>query len=124
MTATEDFMAHLLAEVPALAETYREHEAAYDQLLPHVLMGDLARLALELSGRSQSPQEHNGSTLAKLLDVLDGGMRSTAAPVKELIAVSFLENLDETDLHYRSLTRRLGPALQSEMTRLHGGDAW
>ena len=124
MTATKDFMVHLLAEVPELAEIYREHETAYDQLLPHVLMGDLARLALELSARSQSPQAHTGSTLTKLLDILDFGMRSTAAPVRELIAVSFLENLDETEPNYRSLAGRLGPALAEEMTRLHGGDAW
>lgn len=124
MTGTEDFMAHLLREVPALSEKYREHEAAYDQILPHVLMGDLARLALELSGRAELATEHTKSTLTQLLGALDSGMRSTSAPVKELIAVSFLENVTEDDSNYRNLATRLGPALAHEMTRLHGGDPW
>ena len=124
MTASEDFMAHLLREVPALSEKYREHEAAYDQMLSHVLMGDLARLALELSGQSELPQESDAPPLTQLLDALDRGMRSTSPSVKELIAVSFLENLTVDEANYPNLARRLGPALAHEMTRLHGGDAW
>jgi hypothetical protein len=122
VTATEDFMAHLLREAPGLSEKYREHKAANDQILPHVLMGDLARLALELSGQSKLPQEPDACTLTQLLDALESGMCSTSAAVKELIAVSFLENLSEDEPNYPSLARRLGPALAQEMTRLHGGD--
>lgn len=86
-------------------------------------MGDLTRLALELSAQSEL-SGHDSSTLTQLLDALDSGMRSTSAPVKELFAVSFLENLSQDDPNYRNIATRLGPALAHEMTRLHGGDPW
>lgn len=124
MTAEQELMAELLREVPELEELYREHEATYHEVLGHVLMGDITRLALELAGESCAPWAYETSTLARLLRVLDRGMLSASASVQELIAVSFLENLDESQPNYHALTGLLGSALVHEMTRLHGGDPW
>ena len=47
MTDTESFMRSVLDEIPILSDLYREHAAGYDEMLPHVLLGDVTRTAME-----------------------------------------------------------------------------
>jgi hypothetical protein len=121
MKATHDFVAALLRDVPELEDTYRHHVLAYDEVLPHVLMGDVTRFALKLAELSASSVA-DAAKLERLLAVLEHHMALGASDVRELIAVSFLENLEDTEPGYSCLASRLGTALSSEMTRLHGGD--
>ena len=124
MTPSQKFMATLLSEVPELAETYQTHVMENDEVLPHVLMGDITRLALQLADWGTNHSGRGAATLERLLKLLDDHMAAGPREVRELIAVSFLENLDESDAGYSALAARLGPALAREMTHLHGGDSW
>src|SRR5688572_539647 len=116
-------MTQLLREVPSLTKHFGEHTAMYDDMLPHVLMADVTRFALELADRSRE-WDNDNSSLSRLLEVLDTGMQSNSGLVRELIATSFLENLADGEPGYRALADLLGPALAHEMARLHGGDRW
>jgi hypothetical protein len=88
MTENAAFIESLLRLVPALMPIYDEHLADNDTLLPHVFMGDVTRFAIlkahDLGSRN---------VMAELLDHLEEGLESGAEEVKELIIVSFIENL-------------------------------
>lgn len=111
---TEEFMLAMAQQVPALASIYREHKSDYDEILPHVLMGDVARFALELVHGSRSGSPNAADTLPSLLKELERGMQLQDAAVQELIAVSFLENLDDNDRRTAFLAQSFGPALARE----------
>ena len=119
-----DFIIEILRKVPGLEEIFREHEDFYDELIPHVLMGDIARFAQNLAGASRLESDQASATLTQLMMALERGMNSKSSPVQELIAVSFLESLDEDDSSFAAVAKRFGPSLSHEMTRLHGGDDW
>lgn len=83
-------------------------------MLPHVLMGDVTRFVisqhqLELKSRSLSP------VLDRCLSFLEKAMQADSQEVQELLSVSFLENLAQSDDLYFSIRSRLGPALKAEL---------
>jgi hypothetical protein len=110
-----DFVRRLIAAVPELDEVYRQHVIEYDELLPHVLMGDVTRFAIANVGLSGIE-----GSLSKLLVFLEDELVSSDREISELIGVSFIENLcgerDAMDV----LFPRMGKALRKEALAIWG----
>lgn len=107
--ATESFVRSLVADVPELEPILAEHLADFDELLPHVFFGELTRWA------EQPSTTH--TSLRRLLDRLDTGYADAGVDVRELITVSFLENLAEGS----PLGSVLGPTLWAALQSREGG---
>src|SRR5919205_3077814 len=111
--STHTFVRNLIARVPELQPLYNEHVADNDELLPHVFMGDVTRFVMTLNANSSGKDDKFSvarQTLMKILDFLEEGM-AASDDVKELISVSFLENLDQSDENYSSLKSHFGNSL-------------
>ncbi len=108
------FMQKLLDEVPELSGVYQEHEEYMGEVLSHVLLADVTRFVID-QHRSEINLKTQSSLLNRCLDVLEQGMSAKEDVVQELVAVSFLENLAQSDGLYFSLRERLGPALRAQL---------
>lgn len=75
-----------MARHPGLAPVLAEHLADYDELLLHVLCGDVTRYASALACRSELDD------LKRLLADLDAALDDSDDEVGNLISVSFVEN--------------------------------
>jgi hypothetical protein len=88
----------------------------FGEVLPHVLMGEvtgeLVRVSLEAP---------HVCDLQEILDVLEEEYQAGDTDVRELLSVSFLENLPRAPQPGHGLSRRLGPGLAGELTRMAGG---
>jgi hypothetical protein len=104
--------------VPALEPLYQEHMADYDELLPHVLMGDVTRLAMQLHVQALRGAAEARDQLTQLLHILEEEMQSSDDEVQELIAVSFLENLERDDPQFPDLRNQLGQNLLAALDSL------
>ena len=82
------FVEWLASRYPAVEDLRRQHVADNDELLPHVLFGDVTRYAAKLarSGRDDASLNH-------LLSDLDAALAADRDDdVANLIWVSFVEN--------------------------------
>jgi len=119
MLTYENFFPTLLQRVSSFAPIYDEHIKDNDELLSHVLMGDLARFSIELYRAGYKKGEKAGrEKLGEILKILDEGIQSPDSNLQELISVSFLENLGQADEDYDSMRALLTPALLNEMKAL------
>lgn len=113
-SASEALVARLITEVSALKPLYDENLADYDELLPHVLFGDITRFVMDgfaaRRGRTREQAE-------RILAVLEDAAGSENADVLNLISVSFLENLDSAADGYEQLRSSMGPRLREELAR-------
>ena len=118
----ENFFEHLLSEVPDFLPVYKEHLKDNDELLHHVLMGDLTRYCIALY-REGYPvgNRQKQEALGKILQILDRGMKSFDEKLQELISVSFLENIRQPNDDQEHLRNMLPPAL---LTELHKQESW
>ena len=103
MTGTDDLARDLGAAAPGLDALHREHLEDYDELLPHVFLGDVTRWLT-----TGAP----GPAAASVLAVLERHWTAGDEAVRNAIAVSFLENLEPGDAAVRAA---LGPGLQAEL---------
>jgi hypothetical protein len=110
MTKTVKVIDELLECAPLLRPVYQEHLAEYDELLPHVLFGDLTRFVANLCMTDSSSAE-----LKSILAVLENGLACGDEYTQELISVSFLENLERDASYYPLLTGMFGEALAKEL---------
>jgi hypothetical protein len=104
----------LRAAVPGFERVFDEHLADYDEVLPHVLLGDLVRfLGAEVQLRgAQSP------VVTGAMELLERAMGSGDPRVAELLSVSFVENLDPDDRSVAAIRSTFGPKLE-ELYRGH-----
>jgi hypothetical protein len=84
--SSPEFVTWLVARHPGLAPVLDEHLGDNDELLPHVLFGDVTRYASALARRGSLDD------LSPLLADLDGALDASDDEVDNLIAVSFVEN--------------------------------
>ena len=100
---TRRFCEELVQKVPLLAALMKEHLEYYDELIPHVFMGDVSRYVIShREGREQ------------VGDFLDQCFRDYGDDIQNLIAVSFLENLESEDGLERALDGASADALRKE----------
>jgi hypothetical protein len=118
MTESGRFVQTVLDRVPLLHPIYQEHVRYYDELIPHVFMGDISRVAGDLHARALGGDNAADEALSELLTALESGMASPESSVQEMITVSFLENLDLEDFALEDFRQRLGPALRRQLERL------
>lgn len=107
-----DAVEQLVAQVPELQLAYDEHVRTYDELLPHVFFGDVARfvVAAEESGTDE--------LVERTLDSLEALLRNDVADTRELVAASFVENVAWNDDPVSERVReRLPPLLADELRR-------
>ena len=94
---------------------FDEHISDYDDLLPHVFVGDLTRHIGKLAVEPEGVE-----TAAKIIQLLEGGIREGSAEVQELIGVSFVENVPKLEQVEVERTRSLfGPNLIAEDRRIN-----
>lgn len=85
-TTTTEFCETLVGRFPELEELLAEHISDYDELLPNVFLADVTRYLLgDGRGREQVVEYLNNS--------LTGGNPD----VENLVAVSFVENLENRE---------------------------
>jgi hypothetical protein len=83
------FVQWLAERYPAIDELEREHVADNDELLPHVIFGDVTRYAADLARSG----DDTAATLDSLLHELDAALAvGQDDEVGNLIWVSFVEN--------------------------------
>lgn len=102
----------LLDKVPELRPVYDEHIHDNGELLPHMFFGDVTRYAVQ---QVRWGEMGPAKPVERILQVLDQSMGSGDEQVKELIAVSFIENLVEHDDVLESLKGLVGPNLEKEI---------
>ncbi|WP_194835942.1 hypothetical protein [Nocardia sp. XZ_19_369] len=106
------FIRDLAGLEPEIRPLITEHVHDYDEILPTLLMGDIARWITRVVQESEDPAARLGVFFARLEDAWGDGQN----PVSDLIAVSFVENVfDEPDV-----VKLLGPKL-SRHYRIYTG---
>ena len=115
MRSTATFMEELLRRVPELKPLYDEHLRDNQLLLPHLLMANITRFAIgagDLAPRTESTRA--------LLGCLEAGLSDGNDEVKELIGVSFAENLIGEVEGLERLRPLMGSILRTEVDRFCG----
>ena len=115
MTGNQDFVADLIRLVPELEPAYREHVVFNEDLLPHLFIGDVARFAIE-----RASERNNEPMLARLLGCLEERLANGPEEVRELIVVSFVENLQGEVPTILALAPAMGPLLKQEVNVICG----
>ena len=90
-------------QVPATAPLVADHIDFYEELLPHVLFGDITRWAQDEARRDPA-----SPALARLLELLEAAYVEGDNDVRNVLTVSFVENLDVGS----PVLARLGPNLR------------
>ncbi|EGR0752212.1 hypothetical protein D8T32_14895 [Vibrio vulnificus] len=110
--SSASFILQLIEVVPELRVVYDEHIADYDELLEHVFMADVTRFAECLFA-----QKSHSDTLSRLIMFIDKAYSSDDEELKELISVSFLENISKKDKTYLEFISLLSPELKLELSK-------
>jgi hypothetical protein len=97
--------------VAGFKPVYEEHLRDYDEVLPHVLLGELVRF-IRTRLKEDGPQSHDAREAMLLLEA---AMASPDPKLSELVSVSFLENLDGDDLNL--MKGMMGPRLLAELAK-------
>jgi hypothetical protein len=78
----------IIDEVKSLRGVYVRHMADYDEVIPHLLMGEFADWSnIEYARGGRSPE------LATLLSILEAGMLEGPNEFKDAVATGYVENL-------------------------------
>lgn len=116
MKSTEKFVHDLLEIAPELSTLHADHLDAYETLLPHVWMGDFSQYLIELNERIDAQAGSNEkTTLNELIEFLELQLKTGSEEVKNVIGVSFLENIAHYAVVTPSFRTRLGKTLDSEL---------
>jgi hypothetical protein len=108
---TSDAIEALRVAVPEFDAPIDEHVAGFDEMLPHVLFGDLARFVLAAHESRDTDVEQRS------LAFLDRALREGDDEVQNLVAVSFVENVGPHDREQRDFIRTWPKALRAEAER-------
>ena len=119
MSAPSAYIQELAMKIGSIKDIYDQHLKEYDELLPHVFLGDLTRYIVHRV-RSILSGEHGiegRSEIEIIMQHFEKGMTSGTVEIQELIAVSFLENLNQSDK--KLLKKKLGPNLLKELNSIN-----
>ena len=113
-----ELFAEIVKVSPSFDAVVAEHTADHGTLLPHLLMGDLVRYvgAHFVPAAQQTVAPSSRGEVAAILKVLDAGLASTDLDTQNVIAVSFVEDIESHEF-YKPLARLFGLRLRSEHKR-------
>jgi hypothetical protein len=111
--STHGFVHRLVAGEPALVEDLNEHLDTYEELLPHLFMGELIDRLVDWLRSSQDADLARVRTILRVLDDEYG----KDFEIDELIAASFVEDLPDADDPGSGILELLGPKLKKELNR-------
>lgn len=114
MSTNTAFIEELLRRVPDVKPIYDEHVADNDTLLPHVFLGDVSRFVVAEANKGLCP------AAIAVLEHLDEGLGIGSEEVKELIVVSFVENLIGETTALKALNTVMRPRLKAQVKRICG----
>ena len=107
-----DLISALYAAVPDFGPMIDEHVASYGELLPHVLFGDLTRFVLAGHERGDRDLERRS------LSFLDRALREGDEEVRNLVQVSFVENVGTWEPAQQAFVAAWPDALRADAERL------
>jgi hypothetical protein len=110
MINQESFIEELLGAAPIFKPAFAEHLNDNKKLLPHVFMGEVTRLVI-----AEAATTKESRTLAPLIDVVEEALTIGSQDVKDLIRVSFVENLIGEPAAVRTIRKLMGPTLKREV---------
>lgn len=103
---TRSFCQELAEQIPGLESLLSEHIADYDDILPNVFIGDVTRYVLA-----------DGPYRTKVVAALEDALCNRGPEVEELIAVSFVENLETQEELDRATRGVSAPQITAEWKR-------
>jgi hypothetical protein len=103
----------LLGEIPEFRTTYDEHVQDNDEVLSHVLFGDLSRFTIAAYERGQI------GVIERLVRLMERLLRDGDDYTKNLVAVSFVENIGPDDVD-RGFFELYGPLLRADLKAVWG----
>ncbi|MFD2077804.1 hypothetical protein SAMN05421678_12441 [Actinopolymorpha cephalotaxi] len=106
----------LVRAVPALEPVLRDHLDFYDELLPHLFMGEVTPLVVEWAEPGEPDQQARARAVIEKLEAEYGHDYQ----VDELISASFVENLPRAEDPGGDVLTLLGPKLREVQQRMHG----
>src|SRR5688572_1716924 len=102
MSSAEIFVNELIKHVPELQPALRRHIDEYDEILPSLFIGtDVTELAIQ--------HERSPDVLRRLFDTIEEGLSSGDRMVRNLIEVSFFEELRPDFWTLAAMKRFMGP---------------
>jgi hypothetical protein len=108
------FVGALFFRFPELMPLLQEHLNDFDDtFLPHILMGDVTRWIV-----LRCHQDPNDPALRQMLSFIEAAFEHADHDDRELLAVSFLENLPRAGQKDADIRAILGPALQNELRQI------
>jgi hypothetical protein len=102
----------LVDRCPSLLSVLQEHLDIFDELLPHVLFGDVTRWAVARYTERPSDPE-----LAAALELLEHKFSGDDPWGDQLIGGSFLENLPSTTEPGAGIRNRLGERMTNDLRK-------
>ncbi len=109
------FVRSTMARFPSLSALLEEHlKDNLGEILPHVFFGDVTRYVLSLlaaSGGGLPPRRE----LRDILDYLEEAYSASGEELRELISVSFLENLPRPGEIGAQIREMVGPNLRRQL---------
>lgn len=115
MTEPLAFIRDLTVGNPYLALLLERHLAEYGAPLAHVFMGGVSRYVSEQHHRLQSGDPAAKAVLSALFARVEEAASRGGEDLKELISVSFLENLASEFVDDPDFRAFLGPRLKEEL---------
>lgn len=113
MSETKAFCERLALDFPGVRTILDEHVAYHEELLPHVFLGDLTRYLLA-GGKDKT------AIVQRLEDAISTGIPA----IDELIAVSFVENIEKHFELEEALMGVNGNKLRDAWDLQHRFDLW
>lgn len=107
----QEFLAELSSVVPESQELVAEHLEFYEELLLHILVADLRRMALAMFEQGEMER------LERLLAVLDRSLAEGDEFVSNAVAVSFVEDTGWWDPEMSGFMTAWPDGLKEEVER-------
>jgi hypothetical protein len=120
-----ELIERFVSEFPGLQGALAEHLAEnHEELLPHVFLFDVVRYATELFVRSSNATDNDArrdaarAELQRMLEVVEDEYLHGSEDARELIVVSFLENLPTPDEGAAEIRFLLGAATRKKLEEI------
>jgi hypothetical protein len=111
--ADVSFVGALCYDTPELIDLLQSHLDTYEELLPHVFMGDFTRWVV-----GKFNDDRSDPNLRRLLVFIEESFSRQDESSQEIISVSFLENLPQVGEDDDEVRTVLGPHLRGELGRI------